>query len=168
MPLLNRSEYRLRQLRESLRATLSPAQRAWVDSILTPAERVLFYRMPKFDQTHAAAVAVELRDAGEDGLLVRAALLHDVGKTVPPHGIPLLYRGGVVLLGALSPWALRRLALPWGPLWPIYLHVHHPRLGAQALARAGSPDELVRLVRAHQEPAGDERMRRLQVADARH
>jgi hypothetical protein len=158
--------YRLRQFRSSLAAQLSEEDRQWVDSLLSPGERELFYRMPGYDQTHSVRVAREAA-AGGDGILLRAALLHDCGKALPPYGVPLLYRGLVVMLRAVSPRLLRAVARPWGPLWPVRLHLHHPELGAEALERAGSPRELVELVRRHQEPGSDPRLRTLQRADER-
>ena len=166
--LLSRARYRLAQLRWSLHARLGETDRAWVARTLTPAELALFTRMPSFDQTHSVLVAREVEREGGDGVLIRAALLHDCGKTVPPHQVPLLYRGGLVLLRALSPRLMRALARPWGLLWPIYLHVHHPELGAEQLEKVGSPREVTELVRAHQRPAADPALLRLQRADARH
>lgn len=165
---LSRARYRLAQLRWSLHARLGETDRVWVARTLTPAELVLFTRMPSFDQTHSVLVAREVEREEGDETLIRAALLHDCGKTVPPHRVPLVYRGGVVLLRALSPRLLRALARPWGPLWPIYLHVHHPERGAEELEKAGSPRGVIELVRAHQRPATDAALRRLQRADARH
>lgn len=160
--------YRLAQLRRSLGARVSQADRRWVEGLLSPAELPLFARMPAFDQTHSVAVAREIERDGGDALLLRAALLHDCGKTIPPHGVPLLWRGGVVLLRAIHPRLLRALARPWGPLWPVYLHVHHPALGARELERAGSPRALVELVRRHQDPSDEPSMVRLQRVDAKH
>lgn len=160
--------YRLAQFRSSLRAKPSSVDCTWVDSVLPRAERELFYRMPAFDQMHSVLVAREVERGGGDHLLLRAALLHDCGKTLAAHRIPLLYRGVVVVLHALSPALLRALARPRGPLWPVYLHVHHPELGARELLRVGSPPALAELVHAHQEPTNDPCLQRLQRADSRH
>ncbi len=160
--------YRLSQLRSSLGARLSLAEREWVDHTLFEAERPFFHRMPRRDQVHCVRVAREVRDRGGGEHLVRVALLHDCGKTMPPHKVPLLYRGGVVLLAALSPALLHRLARPWGPLWPVYLSVHHPELGARALHQAGVDPAIVELVRRHQEVSTDLELSVLQAADARH
>lgn len=168
MGRLASAPHRLAQLRWSLGARVSPADRWWVEGVLAPAELPLFARMPAFDQTHSVAVAREVARDGGEPLLLRAALLHDCGKTIPPHGVPLLWRGGVVLLRAIHPRLLRALARPWGPLWPVYLHVHHSALGARELEREGSPRALVELVRLHQEPSSDPGLVRLQRADARH
>ncbi len=165
---LSACRYRLAQLGWSVRARVSPEDRAWVDLLLSPAERELFHRMPLFDQAHALEVARDLDAEGADPALLRAALLHDCGKTLPPRSVPLPYRGLVVLLRAVSPRLLRALARRWGPLWPIYLHVHHAEIGAQELERLGADPRVVEIVRAHQRPSGDPDVGRLQAADGSH
>ncbi len=168
MRLLRAATYRLSQFRASLGGSLAPEDREWVDAVLARAERPLFDRMPSYDQTHSVRVARELERAGADRVLLRAALLHDLGKTIPPHRVPLIYRGLVVLVRAVNPRLLRGVARPWGPLWPVYLHVNHPELGARELERAGSPAVLVELVRMHQEASPDPRLQLLQRVDGRH
>ena len=168
MGRLSAVPYRLSQFRASIFARLSPADREWVDHLLPEGERRLFYRMPPYDQTHSVLVAREVERSGGEELLVRAALLHDCGKTLADRRVPLLYRGLVVVLEAIHPRLLRLLGRPWGPLWPVHLHVHHPELGARELEAVGSPAELVKLVRRHQDESADPSLRRLQSADARH
>ncbi|MEJ7653154.1 MAG: HD domain-containing protein [Chloroflexia bacterium] len=160
-----RTAYRLAQLRSSLQARSCPSDREWAVGVLSDAERTFFERMPPWDRAHSLRVARVVQRDGGDELLTRAALLHDCGKTLPGRGVPLLYRGGLVVLGALSPRLLRLAARRWGPLWPIYLHVHHPDIGAELLSDAGSPSDVVGLVRRHQSPAADPRLRCLQRAD---
>lgn len=160
--------YRLSQLRWSLGARLGVADRAWVGRTLGPSERPFFHRMPRRDQVHSVRVARVVREHGGSDQLVQAALLHDCGKTVPPHGVPVLYRGGVVLLGAISPTLLHRIACPWGALWPVYLSVHHPALGARQLEDAGVEPAVVDLVRRHEDATTDNDLRTLQAADGRH
>jgi hypothetical protein len=168
MPRLATARYRLAQLRWALGPPLSEAAREWAEGLLSPSERPLFERMPEYDRTHSLLVAREVERNGGDTILLRAALLHDCGKTVPPHRVSLPYRGGLVLLRAISPRLVRALARRWGPLWPVYLHVHHAELGARELERRGSPRDVVELVRYHQAPSADPALRRLQSADSRH
>lgn len=168
MRLPSAAAYRLAQLRWSLGAQLSDRDRAWVGEVLTPAESIVFFRMPSFDQTHSVLVARDLQQGSGDAVLLRAALLHDCGKTLPGHRVPLLYRGGLVLARAISPRLLQALARPWGFLWPVYLHMHHPELGARMLEKAGSPAEVVEMVRAHQESTTNPALQQLQQADSRH
>lgn len=158
---------RLEQLRAAMLRRSGSGDVAWARRALPPAELALWERMPPYDRAHAIRVARAVAtDPPPDELLIRAALLHDCGKTLPPHRVPLLWRGVVVLLRAAHPRLLALLARPWGPLWPVYLHSHHPTLGARELERAGSPSALAELVRRHQDLApADPALRRLQAAD---
>lgn len=166
MTALSRATYRVGQLRASLFHRPTEEDVLWVRSILNEREHELFLRMPVYDQTHSLDVARSLSNVGEH--MVKAALLHDCGKTIPGHGVPLIYRGAVVLLSALSHQLVLKLAVPRGPLWPIYLHVHHPRIGADALSRAGSSQAVVELVRHHQDDTHDPETLRFQAADDQH
>lgn len=62
---------------------------AWAREQLTEAERQLWSRMARVDRRHSAAVARRVQaELGEraDGPVLAAALLHDVGKTIPHLG----------------------------------------------------------------------------------
>src|SRR5947209_129424 len=64
----------------------APADRAWVKSVLTPAELDLWTRLPAYDQNHAVRVArraqrkLSSTGYGADTVWLGAALMHDVGK----------------------------------------------------------------------------------------
>jgi hypothetical protein len=142
--------YRLRQLYAALRARLTPEDRALVAQALTPAELALFERMPRYDQRHCLDVYLALRGGGHsDPLLLRAALLHDCGK-VGDDGrpLPLLYYGLFVVLQRLAPglyrWGAR---VGRGPLRHFAVHAAHDERGAAMAAAAGSPPELVAILR---------------------
>ena len=71
-----------------------PADRAWVESILTPAEFDLWVRQSAYDQDHVVQVArrVERRLAATvyagDARWTGAALMHDVGKAESKLSLP--------------------------------------------------------------------------------
>jgi HD superfamily phosphohydrolase YqeK len=116
------------------------------------AAQHLFFHMAPADQQHAVAVARTLSQAGQkDSVLLQAALLHDVAKSLSQ---PLLYRVAVVLLQIFSPRILARLAS--APLtcavWrrPFVVSVHHPQVGAAWAAEVGCSALTVRLIRFHQ------------------
>ena len=76
-----------RAIAAAVRPRSDPADRAWAESILTPAEFALWIRQSDYDEHHAIQVArrVELRllrtaHAG-DALWPGVALMHDVGKS---------------------------------------------------------------------------------------
>ena len=84
----------LRRVAQFFRATFARVRTGEYDLIrerLTPAQAALFGRMSRSDQRHCLDVYTTLVRAGyqQDDLLI-AALLHDVGKSVPasPGGRP--------------------------------------------------------------------------------
>ena len=145
---------------------------------LAPVESDLFLAMSRYDLAHAMAVAKRLED---DHLLHRAGLLHDAGKLRSEAGIVTrwLYTG----MELMMPKRLRRTctaveeraqggdvmerahSLPRGWRRGIYVMLHHGEIAAELLTALGCEEELVLLVRCHQEEPGSERARRLKDAD---
>jgi hypothetical protein len=168
-----RAAYRSRQFFGALRARLGEEERAEVAAHLTPAEQRLFYSMDLRDQRHALDVFRVLKSGGQrDASLLAAALLHDVGK----GPIRLWHRVAFVLLKAVSPRLLRRLASGDGPGWrgALARSLDHAERGAALAEAAGSTAETVRLIRLHRSPAsassaeppgGDAALALLQAAD---
>lgn len=134
--------------------------------LLPPPLQELFYRMSPPLQRHALNVCSTLQDWGcSDADLLAAALLHDVGK----GGITLGERVALVLLRALAPGLLPRVAQPNGPFWQrrLWAYWRHAQRGAELAAQAGANPQTVRLIARHEvSPATDEQLRLLQRADS--
>lgn len=148
---LARTAYRVRQFLRGMRSLLSPDEAARVRALLTDAELRLFLQMEPRDRRQAVDVMhwLERRTQPSDDLLV-AALLHDAGKGV----LNVWDRVAFVLLEALSPTLVDRLADEYGPRWrrALWMLRHHARLGAELLAAAGTRPRVVELVARHDEP----------------
>ena len=139
---------RATQFFHALAARLDDEDRLLVESLLVGEELSLFRRLRPGDQRHSVAVARSLMGAGrEERLLLRAALLHDVGKV--DAGMTLFHRVTGVLVEWLSPSLLRRLAAPHAGSWryPYHVYLYHHELGARMLEERGTPPTIVRLVR---------------------
>ncbi|MGE5620338.1 MAG: HD domain-containing protein [Sphingomonadaceae bacterium] len=118
---------------------------------LSEAEWELFRRMQPADQRHSVQVLRTLLEAGvADEDLLKAALLHDVGKSRCRIGV--VHRTVAVLLqvlfGELPPFAYQRRGAWW---MPFHVLANHPRIGAAMLSQAGSPERVWRLVELHQQ-----------------
>jgi hypothetical protein len=149
--MISRALYRLRQGLANLRAAVGDEDRSFAMTHLSEAEGGLFLGMETADQRHSIRVLQRLLSTGiDDRDLLKAALLHDVGKSYCRIGI--LHRTAAValkaLLGRLPAWLadqprarLRR---------PFYVLQNHPRLGADLLARAGCSERVCRLAELHQ------------------
>jgi len=149
---LARALYRSRQFFRSVGASISEEERAAVADRLDAEQQDLFYAMTARDQRHCLDVFHALqRDGHEDADLLMAALLHDVGK----GPVRLWHRVAYVLIRAVSPRLLRRLASESGSGWRRALasFSDHSRRGADLVEATGAPEAVVSLVRLH---SGDE------------
>jgi hypothetical protein len=110
--------------------------------------------MPTADRRHALDVAARLAAAGQrDPDLLTAALLHDNAKG---HRMRLWHRVAGVLLEAVAPKALARLASPEQTSWryPFHLYLHHAALSADAAVAAGCSPRAATFIRGMPD-AGD-------------
>lgn len=146
--------YRLHQFRQDLFAgPLSDEAKALVVRWLSPAEQALFSRYVLADQWHTIRVARQLLEAGEtQPSLIKAALLHDVGKS--QLRLTLFDRSIAVLLKKLWPSRARRWGQgePSGWKRPFVVRAQHAEWGARLAEAAGSDSLTISLIRRHQDP----------------
>lgn len=129
----------------------------------------LLARLTPFDRAHHLRVHELLVARGEtDPDLLRAALLHDVGKADERGRAHLGHRALKVLLRPVGQDLLDRLArIDVGPLHGLALARHHALLGARLAAAAGASARCCELIARHEErpPTGDPDLDALIVAD---
>lgn len=132
----------------------SPADAAWVDELLLPAEHALWRRMPGPDRRHAAGVARAVERAlghGASRPVLAAALLHDVGKVESG-----LRTYGRVVATLSSRVAGPEMASAWrkhrGFTRRVGLYLHHAEIGGDLLELAGSDPLTVAWAREHHLP----------------
>jgi hypothetical protein len=133
---------------------VDPGEESIVDRVLPPAGARLFRDMPVADRRHGLDVVSRLLAAGHDDPdMLAAALLHDAGKG---HRMRLWHRVAAVLLDAVAPSALRRLAAPDLASWryPFHLYLHHDAISAQMAVAAGCTPRAAAFIR-HQPAPGD-------------
>ncbi|MSQ41979.1 MAG: hypothetical protein EXR65_02955 [Dehalococcoidia bacterium] len=169
--LRRRAAYRAGQFLRSLRPRLTPGDAAEVRRLLSPSQLRLFLQMEPHDRRQAVDVMLWLQhhvDPAPASDLLVAGLLHDAGKGSLRRGDRVRF----VLLHALSPRLVKRLASERGPRWrrALWSLWHHARLGAELLAAAGTRPAVVDIVARHTLPlatvAADEReLRWLIMAD---
>ncbi|HWR39715.1 MAG TPA: HDIG domain-containing protein [Patescibacteria group bacterium] len=171
---------RIKQVVAALTARIETADRQFVAYHLNVRETGLFWRMNTPDQRHALNVARTVikwqaaahknKTAGDDGavltaenrrLLLKAALLHDVGKV--KGDVSTADKIIAVLADRFCPRAAWRWCRPGkGYFWDnlkhaLYIYYHHAERGAAMLEECGVEDSVVELVRKHhQTPASDD------------
>jgi len=154
---LGRTAYRARQVLQSWRSPLGEEELAEARCLLGPLFP-LFEGMSRRDQRHCLDVYHRLRAWGvDDGHLLMAALLHDVGKG---RDVRLWHRVAFVVLQNVAPALLARAK---GGLASLR---DHPRLGADLLRAHGAPEPVVYLVLHHEDgQQGDAALALLQKSD---
>ncbi|HKI57107.1 MAG TPA: HDIG domain-containing protein [Trueperaceae bacterium] len=156
------SAWYLNAARRTVRALvpgLAPPDDAFAASRLTGAEYGLYLRMDRRDRHHACEVAKELlaRHPGASEVLVRAALLHDLGKADRPFRV--LERVLVHLLPTRPLPPEPRLR---GLAGAMQVKRHHQRYGADMIRAAGGSEVVARLVAGHHRVGGEaELLRRI-------
>jgi hypothetical protein len=148
-----------RQVRDHLRARVSPADRAAVAAWLSPAELALFDAMHVADRRHGLDVVAHLRaDGAADPDLLVAGLLHDCSK-----GDTGVFPRIVYSLGQrYGAWIWRAAGIV--PGWSAALgrlRVHAEESAALAAAAGCSPAtvELIRHQDAPVDPIAGEQLR---------
>jgi hypothetical protein len=147
---------------------VDPVNLPALDLALNPEQRKLFLAMTEADQQHSLDLYARLRrDGYEDSELLRAALLHDVGKGF--GRLPIMYRVVYTLTAMISPRFMRWLGRPNPTGWrrPFYLAAHHPEIGAEAALRSGCTPRVAALIAGHSKPGPDELSRALYNYDRR-
>lgn len=153
----------LRVLRAFSPALAAPDD-AFAARLLGEGEYRLYLSMDARDRHHACTLAKLLlkEQPGASDDLQRAALLHDVGKSVMPYRPWQRIAIGVYLPKALP--AEPRLK-GWRGVWQMGLH--HDRYGATLIREAGGSARVAELVERHHRPGADCEARLLKALDER-
>lgn len=133
--------------------------------ILPERSVTLFDAMLVADRRHGLDVAKKLLQAGHDDRdLLGAALLHDAAKG---DRMRLWHRVAGVLLEAVAPAALRRMASPAPTSWrhPFHLYLHHEPMSAVLSTQAGCSPRLAGFIRGEVADADEPLLRALRKAD---
>ena len=139
--------HRVNQFVAHVLARVEPDEVALAHHLLPAPAARLFDTMPVADRRHGLDVSARLLGAGHDDRdLLAAALLHDVAKG---QRMRLWHRVAGVLLEALAPGALRRLASADARSWrhPFHLFLHHAELSAEMVLAAGGSARTAAFIR---------------------
>lgn len=152
----------LKRLLGMFKKRLSEAEQILLDNYLDDGGKFLFSQMNRIERYHAMAVAkTVLERAGFQrginlNLLVKAALLHDIGKV----------EGDLNFCNRLAAGLIRRVKPDWrakyglanrNQRWPairygIYVDLMHPVRGSYMAQSLGIEPDVVELIRHHHDP----------------
>jgi len=146
--------YRVEQLLRALTAqhVISERRLKRAAELLSPEAKALFVRQAPQDQRHALAVYETLLEGGhtnED--LLKAALLHDVGKAAAQA--PPWQRGVFVLADRFAQRMLGRVLRDGGESRrsPLITYAKHAEIGARWAEKAGCSAATVELIEHHED-----------------
>ncbi len=137
--------YRFKQFIRGLFAKITPADETFIQIYLTKGEALLFHRLRVGEQRHSLNIAYDCLEASPyHRMLIKAALLHDVGKV--NSNLTLIHKALVVVIMKLP---IPERILPGFLKKALYYKRQHPTLGAELLKRIGTEPSVVFLVRHH-------------------
>ncbi|MCH7809141.1 MAG: hypothetical protein IH863_01005 [Chloroflexi bacterium] len=143
--MISHLSYRARQLRRTLAPGITADDLREAESALGGDLYALFAAMQPADQRHCLDVYHRLRNEGQDDPhLLAAALIHDAGKGgEAARRIRTWHRVAYVILGALPPGALDRIARGDGGLARLH---HHGEATLQLVRGAGASQRIAALL----------------------
>jgi putative nucleotidyltransferase with HDIG domain len=147
------SFYRFKQFLWSLSFKLSKREEEYLSEHLNSTERGLFKRLSIAEQRHSIRVALDVekacRDYDESGTaidgqkLVKAALLHDIGKIFGKLNV--IEKSILVILNKLSKGKIKR----YSHIKKINVYYNHADMGAELLKGYEIDESTIYLVRNH-------------------
>ena len=150
---------RIKQVFAALTANITPADKKYVNEHLIGAEQALFWGMNLPDQRHVLNVAYTAEQLAEyeanidHKLLIKCALLHDVGKV----------KGDVSTLDKIITVVGHKVFPGWARQWgrlgrgnmidnlrhAFYIYFNHAKRSARMLADIGASPRVVEIVARH-------------------
>lgn len=153
---------RLLQVIHALTSKMESQDHGLVAANLDSRERPLFYSMDINSQKHSVKVAQTCLKLASSHpsvnvkLLVKAALLHDIGKE--QGDLTTFYRIIFVITDKLSPTLAKSIAktgiyFAWRKLGHAFLILYnHPDIGSQKAKNAGVDRRIMKLIALHHTP----------------
>lgn len=155
---------RVKQVWYAIRAKIYPYDKAFIHQYLNDKEAALFWQMNLPDQRHSLNVAYSAIDLAQNEkkvnrrLLIRCALLHDIGKM----------RDDVSTVDKIITVLAHNLAPQWAEAWArlgrgstidnlrhaFYIYFHHPQISSGKL-RAIGLFEIAEIVQRHHKAPED-------------
>jgi len=105
--------YRIKQFFNALWAKVTTDDKKFVSNYLSDDESNLFYSLPVYEQAHCIRVAKDVlqnsrMSSEKQRVIVRAALLHDIGKLA--GGLGIITKSLMVLLDRFMPRFIKRFS----------------------------------------------------------
>ncbi|WP_129597853.1 HD domain-containing protein [Anaerophilus nitritogenes] len=137
--------YRIRQFIQGLLAKITKEDIKFIEKYLNKEEIELFKKLRVSEQYHSLYVAYGCKSKFADDItLIRAALLHDIGKI--ESNLTLINKSIVVICIKLH---FKKDILPKFIQKSLYYKNHHPQIGYNILFNMNIEDDVLYLVKNH-------------------
>jgi putative nucleotidyltransferase with HDIG domain len=147
-----RVTYRVAQFIRHLHWRGNQETDAALSALLSSTEWELVQKLSPADRRHALSIHSTLtRQGHDDPDLLKAALLHDIGKVDTSGRVTIVHRVTKVLLAVVAPPLLDHLMRDGGGMLRhgLYLAHNHPEIGARKAKDAGASERLCWLIANH-------------------
>lgn len=155
--------YRINQFWSALNPKITFEEEKFVSDYLSPAEIIIYNKLPRADRKHATNVAYNLLNSfPHDFNLIKAGLLHDIGKTLRPLNV--IEKTFAVLLSIYFPGIVTRLSVKKNSFLHIYLQ--HAEIGFDIAHSLCLDNDILFLIKNHHKnDLQDKRLQALILAD---
>ncbi|QGU93757.1 HDIG domain-containing protein [Clostridium bovifaecis] len=142
------TSYRIKQFYWGITAKISLEDKGFLKEYLNDNELKLFSRLPIYDQAHCIRTAKEvkrvyLKNRMSNNLLIKAALLHDIGKI--EGRLNLIDKSVLVVLDKLTKGKIRR----FNNVKKIDVYYNHANKGYSILKEYNYNERFLYLIKNH-------------------
>lgn len=140
--------YRVKQFYSGLVAKVDDQDVIFLRTYLSEEEIQLFYKLAVYEQKHCVRVAREVKKLQEEqniksDLLVKAAILHDIGKV--ENRLNIFEKSLLVVLHKLTNGKMRFMSKSKA----VDTFYNHPDKGYEVLKKYGYDEKLLYLIKNH-------------------
>lgn len=140
--------HRVKQFYWAINPKISSEDLGFLNNNLNRSELKLFYKLPLYDQKHSIKVAYDVKYVCkkkniDSRLLVKAALLHDIGKVYKK--LNLIDKSIMVLADNVTKGSIKRFS----NIKKINVYYNHGKIGRDILKDYNYDEDLLYLIENH-------------------
>ncbi|MBC2582392.1 HDIG domain-containing metalloprotein [Clostridium sp. DJ247] len=140
--------YRIKQFFWSINSKVSDSDIKFINRNLSKEELNLFYKLSNAEQKHSIRVAQDVEDVCKkhsisSSLLIKAALLHDIGKTMA--NLSIFDKSILVILDKITKGSIKKFS----GISKVKVYYDHAKIGANILRKYNYDLKLIYLIENH-------------------
>lgn len=140
--------YRVKQFYLAVTSKIEEEDKKFIDLYLDKNELELFNKLPIYEQTHSLRTAKSVKEEClkfnlDDNKLIKAALLHDIGKI--QNNLNIMDKSIIVLLDKITKGKAKKLS----SIKKIDTYYNHGEKGYNTLKNYISDKKILKLVKEH-------------------